>query len=181
MNSITKHFANVVDAIQLQDVAEIENVVRMLKGIKSRSATVWICGNGGSAATAAHFANDLVKMAGVRAIDVSSLTPITLAYGNDYGWDRMFVNVIKQMANPMDLIFLISCSGNSENIVAVPTELNFRCDVVALTGPDGGKLAELYRDSYVACLVRVMAEDIKAQEDVHLAICHAIAGALCEI
>lgn len=177
---ITKHFANVVEAIQLQDFQEIENVVRMLRGVKHRGATVWLAGNGGSAATVAHFANDLVKMAGVKAIDVSALTSLTLAYGNDYGWDRMFVDVIKQMASPMDVIFLISCSGNSENIICIPAELNFRCDVIALTGPGGGKLAELYQNSYIACLVRVIAEDIKAQEDVHLAICHAIAGALCD-
>ena len=180
MNSITKHFADVVEAIQLQDVEEIEKVCVLLKGAKNRGATVWICGNGGSSATAGHFANDLVKMAGVRAIDVSALTPVTLAYGNDHGWNRMFVDVIKAMANPMDVIFLISCSGNSENIVCVATECNFMCDIVALTGPEGGMLAELHESSFIACLVRVMAEDIKAQEDLHLVICHAIAGALCD-
>ena len=178
--SIRKHFANVVEAIQLQEMEELERVVLLLKGAKNRGATVWICGNGGSSATAGHFANDLVKMAGLRAIDVSALTPLTLAYGNDHGWDRMFVNVIKQMANPGDVIFLISCSGNSENIVCIPEEMSMRCEVIALTGPEGGALAELYRKLYIHCLVKVMAEDIKAQEDVHLAICHAIAGALCD-
>jgi D-sedoheptulose 7-phosphate isomerase len=180
MNSITKHFADVVEAINFQDIGEVEKAVAMLREAKKRRATVWICGNGGSAATAAHFANDLVKMAGLRAIDVSGLTPITLACGNDHGWDRMFINVIHQMAEPLDVIFLISCSGNSENIVCIPPELNLRCDVIGLTGPEGGKLAGMYESGYVACLMKAVAEDIKAQEDMHLVICHAIAGALCE-
>lgn len=178
---IDKHFSQVVEGIELADRDDLEVAVNILHQAKTKLAQVWICGNGGSAATSAHFANDLLKMCGVQALDVSGMTPATLAYGNDHGWERMFANPVLQLAQPEDVVIVFSCSGNSCNVVELVTEIYLRCVVIAFTGPDDSELSRLFDAGKVHCLVRAVAEDIKVQEDLHLIFCHAIAGELCEV
>jgi D-sedoheptulose 7-phosphate isomerase len=77
---------------------------------------VFICGNGGSASTAEHFATDLFKR-GVKAFALSSNTALITMIANDYGYENIFVDQLARYATPEDLIITISCSGTSKNIV----------------------------------------------------------------
>ena len=78
---------------------------------------VYIIGNGGSASTANHFANDLVKQVGVRAISLCSNEAIVMAYANDNGYANVFTEQLKVFLAPADLLISISGSGTSMNIV----------------------------------------------------------------
>ena len=157
-------------AIQKMDLEDIDKILESLVEAK----TIYIMGNGGSAATALHFALDLQKAAGKNALCLNSNIPLISAYANDDGYESIFVNQLKE-ASRLDVVIGISCSGNSLNVIRAIRHAKDVCKMITIgfTGDDGGKLAE-----EVDYLVRVPFEDIKNQEDAHLALCHAITAAL---
>lgn len=89
---------------------------KIINAIK-KSEYVYIIGNGGSASTANHFANDLVKMAKIRAISLCANEAIVMAYANDDGYENVFVNQLKVFLTSKDLLITISGSGTSKNIL----------------------------------------------------------------
>lgn len=174
-----KHLKNVVEAICYLEEEEIHKAVEVLKNAKNCGAFVWIIGNGGSAATAEHFANDLVKMCGIKACAVPSMGSMVLAYGNDDGWERMFANPLIKLAGVGDVVVAISCSGNSQNVVNGVRDILHKCEVIAMTGPGQNELSAMYPED-VRTLIRAYADEITVQEDIHLIVCHAIAGLINE-
>lgn len=174
---IRKRLVNVCEALSLLDEGQISAAVQVLKKAKSRGNFVWIAGNGGSAATASHFANDLLKMCGIKASALPRMTPTVTAYGNDHGWERMYVNALKVLISPGDVIILISCSGNSRNILEVANEFQSEYDIIVLTGTGDGELA---RKNTAAC-IRAMSDDITVQEDVHSIVSHEIARSITNV
>lgn len=87
----------------------------LVKLIKDCKGMIYLCGNGGSASTAEHFATDLVKK-GYRAIALSSNTALITMIANDYGYERIFSEQLGVFADSSDLLITISCSGTSDNI-----------------------------------------------------------------
>src|SRR5260221_13413958 len=87
----------------------------IIKQIK-KANFIWICGNGGSAATAEHFATDLVKK-GYRGMALSANTSVITMIANDYGYDEIFSIQLSNYADKNDLLIVISCSGRSKNII----------------------------------------------------------------
>ena len=176
-----EHFKSVTDALGLVDLDQVNDAVQMLRKVKQKKGMVWLVGNGGSAATAEHFANDLLKMAGIRAIPLSAMTSTVTAYGNDDGWEFMFKNPMLRMNNDEgwnnDVLVAISCSGNSPNVVDLSEWWSL--NLIVLTGAEKikNKLANISQENPV---IHVEDPDITVQEDVHLAICHAIAKALVQ-
>jgi D-sedoheptulose 7-phosphate isomerase len=170
---MSKRLGKICEALSLLNISELERAVQLLKEARARGSFVWIIGNGGSAATSAHFANDLLKMCHIRAVDVSGMTPTTLAFGNDHGWERMFANALLPLISPNDVLVAISCGGNSPNILAAVDAFGNHGKIIAITGPDG----KLSKKDVDACL-SVRADDITVQEDVHLILCHEIAWML---
>lgn len=143
---------------------------------------VWIVGNGGSAATASHLANDLVKMCGIDAISIPDLTPIIMAYGNDDEWENMFSHYLDSVGKKEDILIAISCSGRSANVIRA-TEVAYRKGmlVLALTGKDRDEnlLINPSIKGYVPdVFISVDHSDIRVVEDIHLVLCHSIAGEL---
>ena len=108
---------------------------------------VLACGNGGSAAHAQHLVAELVgrfcdERRALPAIALTADTAILTALGNDYGYERVFSRQVEALARPGDVLFAISTSGNSANVVlAAQTARTLGCTVVALTGEHGGRLA----------------------------------------
>lgn len=94
----------------------MRELVELIKQKRDRGNTVFVCGNGGSAATAEHFTNDLFSK-GVRAICLNSNTSIMTMIANDYGYEYVFEKQLDVYAEPGDLLVVFSCSGKSENIV----------------------------------------------------------------
>lgn len=175
-----KEYSNdVLTALRSISAEDVALGVDLLRRAKNQNATVYVLGNGGSAATASHFANDLLKMAALRAMALPDLVPTMTAFGNDNGWDNMFADMLKRMLLPQDVVVGISCSGFSPNVIkAVELAKTINLPSVrtlVLTGNTWeSPLTKLKPD----VTVFVPFNDIRVQEDCHLAICHAMAGAL---
>jgi len=136
-------------------------------------ARIFVCGNGGSAATADHFACDLSKSAGgFSAIPLGGHLATLTALGNDEGYNRVFARQLHMHALPGDMLFVISVSGNSPNIVeAVRVAQLLHINTVGLFGNDGGTAARMCD----VCVV-VPSTCYELVEDIHLAICHMLTG-----
>ncbi len=143
--------------------------------------SVYIFGNGGSWSTAEHFACDLRKWArapgsgGVRA-QALTLAPLATAYANDYSYDEIFSRQLNDLLQPDDVVIGISCGGspnvrNAFHLASRPALLVKR---VLLTGPESPN--HLWAISDTDVRIHIEAPDIRVQEDMHLALCHILAG-----
>jgi D-sedoheptulose 7-phosphate isomerase len=140
---------------------------------------VLACGNGGSAADSQHLVAELVgrfvvERRGLPAVALTADTAILTAVGNDYGFERVFARQVEALAQRGDLLFAISTSGNSPNVVqAAQTARGLGCTVIALTGERGGKLAA-HADLLICAPSTVTARI----QEVHTLCIHAIADSL---
>lgn len=179
MNVIMKHLRQVEEGMTLLDQEEALEVLRLLRACRTLGGRVYVFGNGGSAATASHFANDLLKMGRVKAECLNDHVPVFTAYGNDNGWDRMYADVLKKVFNAeRDVAVGISCSGNSENVVqALGEAWSAGGTVAGLTGMENdsriGQIGDIR-------LVHARVPDIRVQEDIHSIVCHALARGMAE-
>lgn len=153
----------------------IKDILRLAKQNGQR---VYLVGNGGSAATASHFANDLTKMAKINAISIPDLTSVVTAYGNDEGWENMFDEPIYAFFNPGDVLVAISYSGRSRNVIkAARGALDLQGKLIVITGKrEDNPLGSLAPDTTFF----IETDDIRIQEDIALIICHGLAGFLCD-
>ena len=138
---------------QISDIVAIaEDLAEVLLG----SGTVWICGNGGSAADAAHLATELVgrfarDRDGYRVTALGTNTPLVTAVANDLGYEQVFARELDALARPGDLLVAISTSGKSANVLeAVRVARDKGMKTVGLTGADGGELAARVDRSFCA-------------------------------
>lgn len=132
------------------DLESVERVVDRLRVVRDAGGTVFVAGNGGSAATASHWVNDLGKatkssgQAHMRVVCLSDNTPWLTALANDEGYDRVFAGQLENFASPGDLLLVISASGNSPNLLqAVELAAARGIGTVALLGFDGGALKSM--------------------------------------
>lgn len=157
-------------------------VADQLLACHRRGSTIFLLGNGGSAATASHFACDLAKgtrtqgLPAFRVISLNDNVPLLTAWANDTSYERVFAEQFIALARPDDVAILISASGNSPNVLAVAKEaLQKDVHVIALTGQSGGQLAQLAHLSLHAPTC-----SIEQVEDVHLIIAHSLCVTLRE-
>ncbi len=132
------------------DIDAVASVVQRLAKARDEGATLYIAGNGGSAALASHWANDLgkaVKKSGRAPIRVQCLadnTPWLTALANDEGYERVFAGQLENFARRGDVLIVISASGNSPNLLrAVELAVAREMDVVGVLGFDGGALRNM--------------------------------------
>jgi len=163
--------AESVEGAKLHDAAE------MLGDAYDRRATVYVCGNGGSASISNHLVCDHLK--GVqtdtetrpRVVSLSANIETITAIANDISYDDVFVYQLRTLAEPGDVLVTISSSGNSENIVrAGQWARDNNCKVIALTGFDGGRSAELADVN-----VHVAGDNYGVVEDLHQSVMHILA------
>jgi D-sedoheptulose 7-phosphate isomerase len=137
---------------------------------------VLICGNGGSAADAQHFAAELVgryrrDRIGYACIALTTDTSALTAIGNDLGFDRVFARQVEALGRSGDVLIAISTSGNSPNVLLAAHEARRRgLKVIGMTARSGGKLASL-----VDLLVAVPADDTARTQEIHILALHALA------
>jgi D-sedoheptulose 7-phosphate isomerase len=163
----------VIDAL---DPGEIDAVAHVFREAYDHQRTIFVLGNGGSAATASHYACDLNKGACFKAekkFRVHALTDnlaTILAVGNDLDYESIFVEQLKNFCRPGDVVVGISGSGNSPNVLrAIEYANRLGCTTVGLCGYDGGKLKPLVR-----LAVHVRADDMQIVEDIHLIVGHVL-------
>jgi D-sedoheptulose 7-phosphate isomerase len=164
------------------DLSQTERLADDIYAAYENGRFVFICGNGGSGSNSSHFCEDLGKSTldrkdftndAVKRLKVLSLTdntPYILAWGNDEGFDRVFVEQLKNFASPGDVLVAISGSGNSPNILNAVEWANRKGLVTwGITGYSGGKLQTLAQKN-----LHVPIDDMGIVECVHLTVFHWI-------
>ena len=180
MRDVSAYLADlsaVLDALPREPLAQI---TQLLLDAARKGRTVFIFGNGGSAATASHLACDLAKTAHmpgqprVRALALTDNVPLLTAWGNDDSYEVIFAEQVRTFVRWRDIVVAISASGNSPNVLAgVEVAREAGAVVVGITGFGGGKLQALCD----ICLV-VPSHDYGPVEDLHMIFVHAITAAL---
>jgi len=164
--------------IQSLDLDQLENVSRVIEGAYRDGRFVFIIGNGGSGANASHISEDLAKATlrdfeGQKRLKVISLTDNTagiMAWGNDEGYDRIFIEQLKNLASPGDVLLAISGSGNSPNILRAVEWANANgLTTVGITGFCGGKLKAMNHVNMHAGI-----DDMGMVESLHMVAFHWI-------
>jgi D-sedoheptulose 7-phosphate isomerase len=148
----------------------------LLEQARSERRTIFVFGNGGSATTAAHVACDLGKNTrvagkpGLRVISLVSELGTLSAFANDEGYESVFAEPLRALAEPGDVAIAISAGGSSPNVVrALEVARELGLSAIGLTGSHGGDLPTLVD----ACL-RAPTDSIEQVEDVHLVINHVL-------
>jgi D-sedoheptulose 7-phosphate isomerase len=162
--------------LDLIDTPKVEQVIELFREARDAGRHIFVCGNGGSASTASHFACDIVKGASYQRdqrFKIMALTdqlPTLTAYANDVGYECVFVEQLRNFAQAGDLVMAISGSGNSPNVIhAMEYANSVGCTTVALTGRDGGRLGPLAKIN-----IQVATPHMGRIEDAHMIVCHMI-------
>lgn len=158
----------------------VASFIAVLERARADGATVFFCGNGGSAATASHFQNDLTRWRTdpMKVVSLTDNVAVITALGNDYGYERIFVMQLEPLLAEGDVVVAISASGNSPNVVQAIEFANERkATSVGLTGFDGGRLGEL-------CEIHVHVPSARGEygpvEDAHMVLDHLVMSYLWE-
>ena len=167
--------------LQKLNTAEIGRFVETLLDARRRGATIFFIGNGGSAATASHFANDISIGTNsydqpFRAISLTDNVPIITAIGNDFGYEEIFVRQLRVLGQKGDVLVAISASGNSPNLLAAMAYAKQAgIKTVAITAFDGGKMKSAADEG-----IHVPTEprEYGPAEDVHMVIDHLVGAYL---
>jgi D-sedoheptulose 7-phosphate isomerase len=173
---IKDYYAREVRVIESLDVAELNRAMNALLSCYERESTVYVFGNGGSSATASHMVCDFNKgtCANVekrfRFVCLNDNVPTMMAVANDMSFEDVFYYQLENKLEKGDLILAISGSGNSHNVIkAVEYAKKSGCEVIGMTGYDGGRLARL--SDYQ---LHVPADDMQITEDLHMGFDHMI-------
>ncbi len=158
------------------DPAAVGRVIDTVQTARDAGRCIYAIGNGGSASSASHFVNDMGKGASVGREKRFRMIPLTdnvewiTALSNDLSYEDVFVEQLKNFAQPGDVLVAISGSGNSENVLrAVDYAKKVGCHTVGLSGFGGGKL----KGSADECIV-IGDDHMGRVEDMHLILLHVV-------
>ena len=173
-NDIRDYLALEIEILKKLDVEQINAALNLLDETRQKKGRSYICGNGGSAATASHFQNDFNK--GVSEyIDVpfrfhclNDNVATLMAIANDIGYEEVFRFQLRNNLEENDVLVAISGSGNSHNVIrAVEYAKEHGCKIIGLTGFSGGKLKELSDIS-----LHAPVNSMQVTEDIHMIFDH---------
>jgi D-sedoheptulose 7-phosphate isomerase len=173
-----EYLERVCAEIRRLDPAQLETLSGLIEDAYHAGRFVFICGNGGSGANASHLCEDLAKCTlrdfenqkRLKVLSLTDNTPAILAWGNDEGYDRIFVEQLKNLASRGDVLLAISGSGNSPNILKAVEWANRNGLITAgITGFGGGKLRSLAQHSLHAGV-----DDMGIAESLHQVVFHWI-------
>jgi D-sedoheptulose 7-phosphate isomerase len=174
MNNINGYLESVVDTIGELPREQIANAIAVLTWARMNDKQVFVMGNGGSAATASHFACDLAKNTlahdrpRFRVIALTDSMPLFSALANDFGYEHVFSEQLASLVRGGDVVMAISGSGNSVNVVnAVKHARQAHATTIGLLGFDGGLLKDL-----VDICILICNHSYEQVEDLHLMLAH---------
>ena len=154
-----------------------DSAIALLLEAAGSNNRVWILGNGGSAALADHFATDLFKVGlatggPFRATSLACNSAMLTAASNDYGYEFSYAHQIDLQCSPGDVVFAISSSGDSPNVLQAISAAERRgLRSIGMAGFNGGKLIEVVD---IPLLLQTAVGDYGIAEDGHSALCHSI-------
>ncbi|MFQ5486683.1 MAG: SIS domain-containing protein [Desulfobacterales bacterium] len=172
-----QHYLNELkETLDNFNLQQVEKIVNFILRAYEDEKQIFIMGNGGSASTASHFACDLNKGCcsdlekKIKMICLNDNIPTLLAFANDVSYDVVFVEQLKNLFHPGDLVIGISGSGNSENVIkAIEHAKQNKGKTIGFSGFSGGKLAQMVDVPFVA-----QVYDMQKVEDCHVILVHVI-------
>jgi D-sedoheptulose 7-phosphate isomerase len=174
----------VAEVLATVDTKAVARFAEVLLDARERDAQIFFLGNGGSAATASHFVNDIAigtrtRTKPFRAVSLTDNLAALTAIANDHGYDDVFVRQLEYTLREGDVVVAISVSGNSPNVVsAVEYAIERSARPIALTGFDGGRLRELCD---VVVHVPTNPGEYGPAEDVHMILDHLVTAYLAQV
>ena len=178
----THYYKKLTDVIKLLDFAAIDHVINLIRSAWLSQKQIICFGNGGSALTAQHFINDWNKsifLSSGKPFRGRSLTEnmgLVTSYANDLSYQDIFIEQLKNILEPGDLVMGISGSGNSENVLRGIAYANEKGHpTIGLCGFDGGKLKHLAKH-----IVWIPIHDMQITEDLHFTVGHLVMQSLCQ-
>lgn len=186
---VSKYLANVAEVIAGLDAIVIGAIAGRLTELWEEEGTLFLCGNGGSAALANHACVDLTKCINTtlrlgyidrahpfRAISLAACSSLLTCLGNDLGYDQVFAEQVETFGISGDILMVISGSGNSANVLqAVHVARAKRMGIIALTGYEGGKLlTQMDFSDGSEISLHVPVRDMQQAEDAFHVAAHAI-------
>jgi D-sedoheptulose 7-phosphate isomerase len=167
------HLAATLDRLPLERIAQ---AAEWLREAREADRQIFVCGNGGSAATASHFVCDVLKGCSYgrgkrfRILALHDNLPTLTAYSNDVSYEQALVEPLKNYARPGDLLIALSGSGNSPNVLRAEEWANANgLRTIGLTGRDGGRLGPL-----VQLQIHVPDMHMGRIEDGHMIVLHML-------
>lgn len=168
--------AAVLNAIETIDLEKVGQAIEIFRQAREEGRNIFVCGNGGSAATASHFVCEMLKGASYgrplrfRIMALTDSMPTITAYSNDVSYECVFAEQLKNFAEPGDVVMALSGSGNSPSVLRAVEYGNARgCRTIALTGWDGGKLGPMAELN-----LQVSEPHMGRSEDAHMIMMHMI-------
>ena len=171
---ISRYIEMEKQALDMLSPDEINHVMNVLERARIEGRRIFICGNGGSASTAAHLEGDFNK--GISydqevKYDIECLSdnvPMMMAIANDLGYEDIFVVPLRNKLKKWDIVIGISGTGNSENVVRAFRYANESgAETIAFTGYGGGKLKTMAKHN-----IHVAVDNMQITEDIHLTLNH---------
>lgn len=178
---VRDHFAESIAVKEVAGEQLAESIVaagRLLSDALLDDGKILSCGNGGSAADAQHFSSELLnrferERPGLPALALTTDSSTLTSISNDYSYAEIFSKQVRALGKSQDVLLAISTSGNSENVIrAVAAAHEREMRVVALTGCDGGRMADLFSEDDVE--IRVPATRTARIQEVHLVVIHCL-------
>jgi D-sedoheptulose 7-phosphate isomerase len=175
------YISYVQSVLQRIDPEEIGRFIQTLLKARERGSTIFFIGNGGSAATASHFANDLSIGTNeyekpFRAMSLTDNVPVITALGNDFGYEDIFVRQLRILGKRGDVVIGISASGNSPNLLkAFEFARSAAIKTVAITAFDGGKMKAMADEGIH---VATGPKEYGPAEDAHMVLDHLVGAYL---
>jgi D-sedoheptulose 7-phosphate isomerase len=181
LTRVRDHFAESIAIKQTSADAIAESIVaagRVMSDALLSDGKILSCGNGGSAADSQHFSSELLnrfemERPGLPAMALTTDASTVTSISNDYSYEEIFSKQVRALGKPQDVLLGISTSGNSENVIraiAAAHERGMR--VVALSGRDGGRMADMFAEGDVE--IRVPATRTARIQEVHLVVIHCL-------
>ena len=176
--SYIDYLSSVLNNISLTD---IEKFVEVLLEARERESSIFFIGNGGSAATASHFANDIAIGTRTyekpfRAISLCDNQAVITAIANDDGYEKIFSQQLQVLLKKQDVVVAISASGNSPNLIqAIDTSKEMGAITVGISAFDGGKMKEIVD---VSLHVPTEKGEYGPAEDAHMVLDHLVSNYL---
>jgi D-sedoheptulose 7-phosphate isomerase len=183
-NGLDHYLTDFTELLKKVDPKQVQTMVDLLTEAYVHDKYVFIIGNGGSGANASHLCEDLgkgtlhdfEKQKRLKVMSLTDNTPYILAWGNDTSYDRVFVEQLKNFAEPGALLIAISGSGNSPNVLkAIEYANGHGMKTLGVTGYDGGRLQKLAQHN-----VHVPSYNMGAVESVHSVLFHYLLDTLYE-
>lgn len=181
LTRVRDHFAESIAIKQTSAGALAESIVaagQVMSDALLSDGKILSCGNGGSAADSQHFSSELLnrfemERPGLPAMALTTDASTVTSISNDYSYEEIFSKQVRALGKPQDVLLGISTSGNSENVIRAIAAAHERgMKVVALSGRDGGRMADMFAEGDVE--IRVPATRTARIQEVHLVVIHCL-------